>query len=170
MSAVQRYLRYYSVNRLRRLAERKAGTRHSDLYQGLCLVMEKLGGEDACAELGLYPLGSFLFSKEAISGIGDCSISNRDLLDAIRSSLSSPTIIAVDLWIINTSAPKNWAAFTNPFLNNTLRLTLRQEHSLLRLGEVMNGRPLAVTIPHRALFNVFWILLSIPFSMKPPRK
>jgi hypothetical protein len=85
VSAIQRYSRYYSVTRLRRLAERKAGTRHSDLYQGLCLVMEKLGGEDACGELGLYPLGSFLFSKQAISGIDGCGISNRDLLEAIRS-------------------------------------------------------------------------------------
>ena len=47
--------------------------------------MEKLGSNHECAELGLAPLGSFLFSSDSIKEIGGCSISNRDLLDAIRS-------------------------------------------------------------------------------------
>ena len=83
--AMERYSRYYSLTRLRKLAERKMGTRHSDLYQGLCLVMEKLGSDQECPEVGLSPFGSFLFSSGALKGVDGCNISNRDLLEAIRS-------------------------------------------------------------------------------------
>jgi hypothetical protein len=46
--ARQRYTSYYSTQRLRRLAEQRIGTRHSDLFQGLHLVMEKLGSGSGC--------------------------------------------------------------------------------------------------------------------------
>ena len=84
-AVVERYSRFYSLARIRKFAEKKAGTRHADLYQGLRLVMDKLGSDNECVELGLSPLGSFLFSSASIKEIGGCSISNRDLLDAIRS-------------------------------------------------------------------------------------
>src|SRR5262245_439595 len=60
----ERYTRFYSVSRLRRLAERRLGARHGDLYYGLRLVMQKLGN-GGCAELGLPAFGSFLFSDTA---------------------------------------------------------------------------------------------------------
>jgi hypothetical protein len=85
LDARERYTLYYSTARLRRLAEQRVGTRHSDLYHGLRLVMEKLGDEKGCVELGIPALGSFLFSREAISDLADCEIANHDLLDAIRS-------------------------------------------------------------------------------------
>ena len=56
------YIEHYSTTRLRRMAEKFRGTRHSDLYQGFRLVSEKLG-DHGCPELGLPALGSFLFSK-----------------------------------------------------------------------------------------------------------
>src|SRR5947208_581526 len=83
--ARERYTLYYSTARLRRLAEQRVGTRHADLYHGLRLVMEKLGDEKGCAELGIPALDSFLFSREAISDLADCEIANHNLLDAIRS-------------------------------------------------------------------------------------
>ena len=83
--ARERYTLYYSTARLRRLAEQRVGTRHTDLFHGLRLVMEKLGDEKGCAELGIPALDSFLFSCEAISSLADCEIANHDLLDAIRS-------------------------------------------------------------------------------------
>ena len=46
-----RYTDYYSTARLRRLAEKRSGTRHSDLYKGLSLVMEKLGEERGMPKL-----------------------------------------------------------------------------------------------------------------------
>src|SRR5712692_276614 len=83
--ARERYTSYYSTARLRRLAEQRIGTRHADLFHGLRLVMEKLGDEKGCAELGLPVLDSFLFSREAIADLTDCEIANHDLLDTMRS-------------------------------------------------------------------------------------
>jgi hypothetical protein len=84
-AARDRYTQYYSTARLRRLAEQRVGTRHADLFHGLRLVMEKLGQDNGCPELGLPALDSFLFSQEAIADLADCEIANHDLLDAIRS-------------------------------------------------------------------------------------
>ena len=83
--ARERYMLYYSTARLRRLAEQRVGTRHADLFHGLRLVMEKLGDEKGCAELGIPALDSFLFSREAIADLADCEIANHDLLDTMRS-------------------------------------------------------------------------------------
>jgi len=78
------YTRFYSTARLRRLAERRRGGRHSDLYQGLRLVMRKLGEDAGCPELGLPALGSFLFTEEGPARLGSLDIANRDLLAAVR--------------------------------------------------------------------------------------
>jgi hypothetical protein len=82
--ARERYVRFYSIGRLRRLAERRVGTRHADLFHGLRLVMGKLGG-DGCPELDLPALGSFLFSPAAMPDLDGSEIANHDLLDAIRA-------------------------------------------------------------------------------------
>jgi len=82
------YTRFYSLSRLRRLAERRIGTRHHDLFQGLRLVMKKLSGEgndQGYPELGLPALGSFLFSSKAIADLDGCEIENAHLLSAIRA-------------------------------------------------------------------------------------
>jgi hypothetical protein len=83
--ASERYTRFYSTKKLRTLAERRHGSPHSDLYAGLQLVMQKLGSDSGCGELGLPALGSFLFSQEAIADLNDCEIANHDLLDAVRA-------------------------------------------------------------------------------------
>lgn len=83
--ARERYTRFYSTDRLRRMAGRFYGTRHADLYYGLRFVMEKLGSEKSCPELSLPALGSFLFSKEAIRDLEDCEIANHNLLNAVRA-------------------------------------------------------------------------------------
>lgn len=84
-AARDRYLKYYSTARLRDLAARRRGTRHSDLYQGLLLVMDQLESDKGCPELALPALGGFLFSKQAIPELDGCEIANTDLLAAIRS-------------------------------------------------------------------------------------
>lgn len=81
----ERYTRFYSTARLRRLAGRRVGTRHADLFHGLRLVMQKLGGDAGCPELALPALGSLLFSDQAIPALDPCEIANHDLLDAIRA-------------------------------------------------------------------------------------
>lgn len=84
-AARRRYTDHYSTVRLRRLAERRRGTRHADLYVGLNLVMEKLGADAGCPELALPALGSFLWSSEAVRDLAGCRIANHDLLDAVRA-------------------------------------------------------------------------------------
>lgn len=82
--AVDRYRRYYSLHRLRSLAEERRGTSHDDLWQGLQVTMGALH-RDGAAELGLAPLGSLLWSPDATAALGDARLDNRHLLDAIRS-------------------------------------------------------------------------------------
>ncbi len=79
------YERFYSTRRLRRLAERRRGTRHADLWQSLRLVMRKLGDEEGSAELALPALGSFLWSGEAVRHLAGAELANADLLTAVRS-------------------------------------------------------------------------------------
>ena len=81
----QRYMQFYSLARIRGLAEKHKGTRHSDLYHGIRLVMDKLGDISGCHELGLPALGSMLFDKKFIPDLNDLEISNSDFLDSIRS-------------------------------------------------------------------------------------
>lgn len=84
-AAQELYIRFYSMNRIRRLAGRTRGTKHADLYRGLRIVMEKLGSDTGCPELGLPALGSFLWSEQAILELAGCDIANRDFLDAVRA-------------------------------------------------------------------------------------
>ncbi|MEI8374625.1 MAG: N-6 DNA methylase [Planctomycetota bacterium] len=81
----ERFARFYSTARLRRLAERHRGTRHCDHFQALLVVMQKLGSGGGCPELGLPALGSFLWSEKAIADLIGCRISNADFLSAIRA-------------------------------------------------------------------------------------
>lgn len=83
--AKETYTRFYSTARLRRLAYKQRGSRHSDLFHSLRLVMHKLGSDSGCPELALPALGSFLFSERAIADIEFQELGNRFLLDALRS-------------------------------------------------------------------------------------
>lgn len=83
--AAERYDRFYSTRRLRRLADRRRGSKHADLYQGLRVVMEKLGNDDGCPDLGLPALGSYLWSADATPHLGIAELPNTALLDAVRA-------------------------------------------------------------------------------------
>jgi hypothetical protein len=86
--ARSRYLRYYSLGRLRRLAERSRGGRHPDLYAVLRLVTDILGGRKDSGVgrtgLGLPVLGGFLFAGEALGDLESAELENESLLSAIR--------------------------------------------------------------------------------------
>ena len=88
-TAKERYRTYYSVTRLRSLADARRGTTHSDQWAGLQLVMRALGeaGEPA---LALPGLGSFLWKAHATPEFDTARLDNRHLLTAIRS-LSTTT-------------------------------------------------------------------------------
>lgn len=84
LAARERFLRHYSTARLRELAQRRKGTRHGDLWQGLGVLTALLGADDGCPGLGLYPLGSHLWSVEATPDLSASQLSNHDLLQALR--------------------------------------------------------------------------------------
>jgi methylase of polypeptide subunit release factors len=79
------YARYYSTARIRSLAERRRGTKHPDLFEGLKVVMVKLGEDEGSPELGLPFLGSFLFSPAACPDVDVSALANADLLEVTRA-------------------------------------------------------------------------------------
>lgn len=79
-----RYEKYYSMRRLRDLAEKRRGSEHYDLYQQLKLVMARLGETDGAPALGISALGSYLWSERALPDLKASDIRNRELLSAIR--------------------------------------------------------------------------------------
>jgi hypothetical protein len=83
--ARRRYFDYYSTARLRRLAERRKGSRHADLWAGLRVVLAALSSDTGAPGLGLPALGGFLFSDHACPRLDRAEIANRDLLDAVRA-------------------------------------------------------------------------------------
>jgi hypothetical protein len=87
-TAKERYGRWYSTKRLRDLAQRRRGTKHGDLWEGLKLVMAGLASDDGCKPLGLPALGSFLWSDRALVDLNRAQLSNRALLEALRALAS----------------------------------------------------------------------------------
>jgi hypothetical protein len=83
--ARSRYARFYSGQRLRRMAERTRGGRHADLWVAMRLIFTKLGGDQGCPELGLPALGGFLFGAEAMPDLESAELSNEHLLLSIRN-------------------------------------------------------------------------------------
>ncbi len=76
----RRYRDYYSMARIRGLAERPRRTAHTDLWAQIQVVVDGLGSEEGLPALGLPALGSFLFSEAATPALNGCEISNSDLL------------------------------------------------------------------------------------------
>ena len=95
-TAKRRYYHYYSISRLRNLAERRRGrTAHSDLWKSLRVTMNSLdSGSGGIPALGLVPLGSFLWSPDTIPDIHTAQIDNRHLLNAIHHLCLTPDIQA----------------------------------------------------------------------------
>ncbi|PFG75151.1 Eco57I restriction-modification methylase domain-containing protein [Tepidiforma thermophila] len=81
--ARDRYTRFYSTQRLRRLSVRRVSPRHGDLWEGLKVVMRALDAHAGEPGLALPPLGSFLWSPRAIPHLEACSLSNDVLLRAV---------------------------------------------------------------------------------------
>lgn len=81
--ARDRYARFYSSARLRRIAERLRGSPHTDLYEGFSLVLDRLG-TTGCPELALPALGG-LFDPARTPSLTGCRLANADLLEAVRA-------------------------------------------------------------------------------------
>jgi hypothetical protein len=84
-ATVRRYDAYFSTVRLRRLAARRHGTRHGDLWTAVRLVFDALGSDEGCPRLGLPALDGVLFSPATLGLVGRSELANADLLAAVRS-------------------------------------------------------------------------------------
>jgi hypothetical protein len=82
-AARERYTRHYATSRLRRLAERRRGSAHGDLWQALRFVFGKLYA--GCPELALPALGSFLWSADATRDLDTAELTNEALLNALHA-------------------------------------------------------------------------------------
>ena len=82
--AKQRFADYYSTARLRRLAERFRGSRHSDLWVALRTVTRTLGSDTGERALALPALGSLLFSAGSTPSLEQAQLTNAALLNAVR--------------------------------------------------------------------------------------
>jgi len=79
------YYRYYSLTRIRNLAQKKRGTRHKDLWKALNVTISSLCKTEPTPELGIKPLGSFLWSDEATEDLNEADVENKHLCEAIRA-------------------------------------------------------------------------------------
>ncbi|MCR6704484.1 MAG: N-6 DNA methylase [Cellulomonas sp.] len=81
--AKARYRDYYSTARLRRLALKRRGTAHADLWRAQRLVIARLGEEAGCPELGVPGIGG-LFDDQGAEVFADADLPNEALLAAVR--------------------------------------------------------------------------------------
>jgi hypothetical protein len=79
-----RYVAHFSSVRLRRLALRRHGTAHDDLWQAVALVLDGLACTDGEPRLGLPGLGG-LFATTHSDVLSGCRLGNQRLLAAVRS-------------------------------------------------------------------------------------
>lgn len=81
------YYRYYSLQRLRRLAEKRhlADQRKDDAWLALMACFQLFEGDGRGSKLGIAPLAGDLFRAEAIGSIRDCQLDNATVLGCLRS-------------------------------------------------------------------------------------
>lgn len=81
----QIYYRYYAVNRLRHLAEKRLydQQRYADLWDGLTQTFRLFEAGDHGKALGIQPLAGDLFSSRALAHLGQCRLDNESLLRAV---------------------------------------------------------------------------------------
>lgn len=80
------YQEYYSIQRLRDMAERPSWRREGfqDLWQGLRVTFQLFDENWRGQVLGLSPLNGDLFGTQTLQDLDQCAIDNHDLLLAIR--------------------------------------------------------------------------------------
>lgn len=78
------YFEYYSTRRIRKLAERKRGSNHGDLWQQIQTLFTIMMSSSECPRLGIKPFGSFLWSSKATPALANARLANSYLLEAIR--------------------------------------------------------------------------------------
>ena len=84
-AAQARYREFYSMERLRTLADRQRGSPHHDLWDQHRVVARALGDEAGAPAIGIAPLGGDLWSEEFVAALGHAVIDNHHLLAAVRA-------------------------------------------------------------------------------------
>lgn len=81
------YNRYYSLQRLRRLSEKRylADHRHKDLWLSLLATFRLFEADGPGGKLGLAPLAGDLFGPDAIGPLNRCMLTNEVLLGCLLS-------------------------------------------------------------------------------------
>ncbi|MFO1419821.1 MAG: DNA methyltransferase [Candidatus Competibacteraceae bacterium] len=81
------YRRYYSVERLRRLSEKRhlAEKRHHDLWLGLLATFRLFEAHGPGEKLGIAPLAGDLFDSAAIGPLARCTLGNDVFLGCLRA-------------------------------------------------------------------------------------
>ncbi len=81
------YYRYYSLNRLRKLAEKRhfADKNFEDAWAGLKANFRLFHADGPGAKLGIAPLAGDLFDSSAIGQLNDASLDNAILLECFRN-------------------------------------------------------------------------------------
>jgi hypothetical protein len=91
--ATDHYTRFFSIGRLQRLARIRSGGSHSDLWNGLRVVLGALGG-GGLKQLGLPALAGLFdpadrpltpSAERRVDHLRGCSLANSDLLAAMRA-------------------------------------------------------------------------------------
>ncbi|GAA3884420.1 Eco57I restriction-modification methylase domain-containing protein [Streptomyces sedi] len=83
-AARDRYAKYFSTDRLRRLA-RRPGSPHGDQWEALTLVVKGLGEPDGRPELGLPALGGLFETTPVDERLDGLALSNESLYEAVRA-------------------------------------------------------------------------------------
>jgi hypothetical protein len=83
--ARDRYAGYFSANRLRHLARRQRGTRHTDLFDAVTLVFDGLGSEGGTPELALPGIGGLFEAGALDEPLAGARLTNEALLSAVRA-------------------------------------------------------------------------------------
>jgi SOS-response transcriptional repressor LexA len=97
--ARRRYIKFYSLTRLRKLSLQCAGTPHPDLWQILQFITNKLGSDTGCQELALPPLGGFLWGAAlSTPDLSNAVVSNRSFLTSIQA-LASVQVGSIRRWV-----------------------------------------------------------------------
>ena len=83
-----RYSSHYSMARLREMASKIKGSRHSDLWQQFKILVGAFSGDEAFAaarkRLALPAFGSFLWCRASTAILNNAELTNHDFLEALR--------------------------------------------------------------------------------------
>ncbi len=141
----QLYESHYSTSRLRELAFRIRGSKHSDLWHSLSLIFDALGRNEGCPELALNGLGSFLWRRSStpdLNGpvgnweVGSSQVGSREVGRNDEINDSSPTGYSL---LATPSTPTGYSLLANSSLLQAVRaLAYVEQNKTLRNVDYRN--------------------------------